>query len=300
MGMKMESGDKSPSEHQKPFWDSTQAPEGVTEPQPEVQSVSPPQAQMVGNLGQQQSTHFSATVNNSAQYSSVASITSGYDMSEKKKGMNWGQFAIGFFAPIVIMILLTILSDVGNDSDVANERWDEVYRMEMITMSSENGTFTHTFDGEVTENGRFVVNWCNSLDWNEGYDYNCQWKSARGDDRNIVETYNDDWENQVVVGEYTQHNHTIWISTDSHNSNDLEFEFEFYDRALEEELYDLGEGGGDMIDTFFCLMPLAGIVAIVISFAKGNKSLGYGLIASVSIPIVLGGLMLTLLVMFGF
>ena len=296
----MESGDKSPSEHQKPFWDSTQAPEGVTEPQPEVQSVSPPQAQMVGNLGQQQSTHFSATVNNSAQYSSVASITSGYDMSEKKKGMNWGQFAIGFFAPIVIMILLTILSDVGNDSDVANERWDEVYRMEMITMSSENGTFTHTFDGEVTENGRFVVNWCNSLDWNEGYDYNCQWKSARGDDRNIVETYNDDWENQVVVGEYTQHNHTIWISTDSHNSNDLKFEFEFYDRALEEELYDLGEGGGDMIDTFFCLMPLAGIVAIVISFAKGNKSLGYGLIASVSIPIVLGGLMLTLLVMFGF
>jgi hypothetical protein len=48
------------------------------------------------------------------------------------------------------------------------------------------------------------------------------------------------------------------------------------------------------------LIPLAGVVAIVISFARGNKSLGYGLIASVSIPIVLGGLMLMLLLMFGF
>ncbi len=299
----MESGDKSSPEQQKPFWDSAQAPQSAASPQPEVQSVSPPQAQMVGNLGQQQSTHFSATVNNPAQsayISSASSITTGYDMTEKKKGMNWGQFAIGFFAPIVIMMLLSFISDANNED--WDERWDEVYKIERITMFSENGTFTHTFDGEVTENGRFVVNWCNSMDWNEGYDYNCDWKPASGDDRNIVERYNDDWENEAVVGEYTQHNQTIWISTDSHNSNDLKFEFEFYDRALEEELYDSdgGGGGGDMVDTFFCLMPLIGIGAIVISFARGNKSLGYGLIASVSIPIILGGLMLTLLVMFGF
>lgn len=296
----MQNGDNSPPEQQKPFWDSTQAPEGVTEPQPEVQSVSPPQAQMVGNIGQQQSTHFSATVNNpainSGNIGSASSITTGYDMSEKKKGMNWGQFAIGFFAPIVIMMLLTVSSDFTND------RWDEVYRMERITMSSDNGTFTHTFDREVTENGRFVVNWCNSMDdWNEGNDYYCSYSHSSGDEViEIVERKNGG--SEVAVGEYYQQNYTIWLTTDSHNSNDLEFEFEFYDRALEEELYDSDEGGGggDMVDTFFCLMPLIGIGAIVISFAKGNKSLGYGLIASVSIPIVLGGLMLTLLVMFGF
>ena len=36
------------------------------------------------------------------------------------------------------------------------------------------------------------------------------------------------------------------------------------------------------------------------TFSEGNKSLGYGLIASVSIPVILGGLMLMLLLMFGF
>jgi hypothetical protein len=301
--MKMESGDNSPPEQQKPFWESAQAPQSAASPQPEVQSVSPPQAQMVGNIGQQQSTHFSATVNNpainSGNIGSASSITTGYDMSEKKKGMNWGQFAIGFFAPIVIMMLLTVSSDFTNDR--WDERWDEVYRMEMITMSSDNGTFTHTFDGEVTDNGRFEANWCYSIGTYEGYDYYCNHLYSNGDEiLEIVEIINGG--SEVAVGEYTQQNYTIWFTTDSHSVDEMEFEFEFYDRALEEELYDSeeGGGGGDMVDTFFCLMPLIGIGAIVISFAKGNKSLGYGLIASVSIPIVLGGLMLTLLVMFGF
>jgi hypothetical protein len=99
-------------------------------------------------------------------------------MSEKKKGMNWGQFAIGFFAPIVIMILRSILSEFA-----------------------------------------------------------------------------------YQVG---------------------------------------GRGGGDIVESFFCLMPLLGIVAIVISFARGNRSLGYGLITAASIPIILGGLFLMLLMMYGF
>ena len=106
----MQSGDKSPSEQQSPFLNSAQAPQSAVSPQPEAQSVSPPQAQMVGNVAQQQSTQFSATVNNPAlngsNIGSASSITTGYDMTEKKKGMNWKQFAIGFFAPIGIIGLL--------------------------------------------------------------------------------------------------------------------------------------------------------------------------------------------------
>jgi hypothetical protein len=130
--------------------------------------------------------------------------------------------------------------------------------------------------------------------------YHCDWNSGRSENRNIVETNNEDWEHDVVVGEYTQDNHTIWFSTDSHNINEIEFEFEFYDRALENELDDEYMGGGDMVDTFFCLMPLIGIGAIVISFVRGNKSLGYGLITSISIPLFLGAFFLMLLLMFGF
>ena len=296
----MESGDKSSPEQQKTFWDSIQAPEGATTKLPETQSFSPPQAQVVGNLGQQQPTHFSATVNNPAQIgyvSSSPSLTSGYDMSEKKQGMNWGQFAIGFFAPIVVMMLLTVISDISRDN--WEKGWDEVHHIEMITMSSDNGTFTHTFSEEVTEYGRFEVNWCYSMSDQEEYEYRCDWDwSSESSDRDIIEVKNYGRESEVVVGEYTQHNRTIWFSTDSHNSNEIEFEFEFIDRELEMELDE--SGGGDMVDTFFCLMPLAGIVAIAISFARGNKSLGYGLIASASIPVILGGLMLTLLLMFGF
>ena len=284
----MESGDKSPPEQQKVFWDSAQVSEGTTEPK----SVSPPQAQIVGNLGQQQSTHFSATVNNPAQYSSASSITSGYDMSGKKTGMNWKQFAIGFFAPVVIMILLTILSDIANED--WDDRWDDVHHEEYITMNSENGVFSYTFDDEVTDYGNKKINWCHTEQDYDGFEYYCAYPPLDG----ITTIVEDGGGNEEVVGEYNEQNNTIWLRTDSHSVDSMEFHFEFKDEALEMELDE--SGGGDMVDTFFCLMPLAGIVAIAISFARGNRSLGYGLIASVSIPIVLGGLMLTLLLMFGF
>jgi hypothetical protein len=216
-------------------------------------------------------------------------------MSEKKKGMNWGQFTIGFFAPIVVMMLLTGISEFGNGD--WDDRWDDVHKMEMITMTSDNGTFSHTFGDEVTENGRFEINWCYSMDTYEGYDYYCNERFSNGDVIiEIVERKNGG--SEVAVGEYTGLNHTIWLTTDSHNSNEIEFELEFIDRALEDELN--YSSGGDMVDTFFCLMPLVGIVAVVISFARGNKSLGYGLIASVSIPIILSGSFLILLLLFGF
>lgn len=300
----MESGDKSPSENQNPFWDTGTTPNGGVKQIPNPQAVSPPQSQIIGDLGQQQPTHFSATVTgttHSGHFSSSPSLTTGYDMSEKKKGMNWGQFAIGFFAPIVIMMLLTFISDTSNGD--WDERWDEVHVYEVITMHSNNSTFTHTFSEEVTDYGRFEINWCNSISWqDEQYEYHCDWAyQSEGGDKDIIEAnYNGRQSESVVVGEYTQHNRTIWFSTDSHNDSEIEFEFEFIDRALNNELEEQYTGGGDMADTFFCLMPLIGIGAIVISFVRGNKSLGYGLITSLSIPIILGGLMLTLLMMFGF
>ena len=297
----MDTGDNSPPEQQEPFWGSTQATEVTPPTQPVSQTVSAPQGQIIGNLAQQPVNHFSATVSNPAQsgyIGSSPSITSDYDMSEKKKGMNWGQFAIGFFAPIVVMMLLTGISDLGNGD--YDERWDEVYQIEMITIFSDNGTFTHTFAEEVTDNGRFEVNWCYSMGAYEGYDYYCNERFSNGDVIiEIVERKNGG--SEVAVGEYTGLNHTIWFTIDSHNTSEMDFEFEFYDRALQDELdYEYMDGGGDMVDTFFCLMPLLGIVAIVISFARGNKSLGYGLITAASIPLVLGGLFLMLLMMFGF
>ena len=301
MGIGMDTGDNSPSEQQETFWGSAQAPESTTPTQPVPQTVSAPQGQIMGNLAQQPQTHFSATVSNSAQSGynvSSPSITSDYDMSEKKKGMSWDQFAIGFFVPIAIMILLTVISDLGNGD--YDESWDEVYKIEMITIFSDNGTFTHTFTEEVTDNGRFEVGWCYSMGEYEGYDYYCNERFSNGDVIiEIVERKNGG--SEVAVGEYTGLNHTIWFTIDSHNTSEMDFEFEFYDRALQDELdYEYMDGGGDMTDTFFCLMPLVGIVAIVISFVKGNKSLGYGLITAASIPFVLGGFFLILLLMFGF
>jgi hypothetical protein len=193
------------------------------------------------------------------------------------------------------MMFLSFLSELYDEG--WDDRWDEVHKLEMITMSSDNGTFTHTFSEEVTEYDRFEVNWCYSMDTYEGYDYYCHHSYQNGAE--IVEIVEDktDGRGEMVVGEYNEQNRTIWLTTDSHSVDEIEFEFEFIDIALQNELE---YSGGDMVDTFFCLMPLAGIVAIAISFARGNKSLGYGLIASVSIPIVLGGLMLMLLLMFGF
>ena len=121
MGIIMQSGDNSPSEQQSSFWESGQAPQSAASPQPEPQSVSPPQAQMVDNVAQQQSTQFSATVNNPAQYGSGYLVTSGYDATGKKNGMNWGQFAKGFFTPIAIMMLLSIFSDASGGESIMSD-----------------------------------------------------------------------------------------------------------------------------------------------------------------------------------
>jgi hypothetical protein len=306
----MEPDDKTSTEEQNQFWGSVPEPGLETTPQaeqlplapvnhPESQLVSTPQAQIVGDLGQQPTSHFSATVSNSAQSGynvSSPSITSDYDMSEKKKGMNWGQFAIGFFAPIVVVMLLTGISSFDN---VYDERWDEVYKMEMITMFSDNGTFTHTFAEEITDNGRFEVNWCYSMGAYEGYQYECS-HSYSDADKKIYEIKENEWNGEVVVGEYTQDNRTIWFSTDSHNISEMDFEFEFYDRELQEESAGANPDGGGFMDDAFCLLPLVGIVAIIISFARGNKSLGYGLITSASILFVLGAFFFILVMMIWF
>ena len=43
---------------------------------------------------------------------------------------------------------------------------------------------------------------------------------------------------------------------------------------------------GIMTDSFLLLMLLIAILKIVISFARGNKSYGYGMLISVSIPVL--------------
>lgn len=89
----MESSDKSPSEQQNPFWESAQSPQSAASPQ------------------------FSGTVNEPAQYV----VTSGHDLSGKKEGMKWGQFAKGFFTPFAIMMLLSIYSDSSGGESIMDE-----------------------------------------------------------------------------------------------------------------------------------------------------------------------------------
>jgi hypothetical protein len=49
---------------------------------------------------------------------------------------------------------------------------------------------------------------------------------------------------------------------------------------------DASGGEGIMSDSFLGLMLLIAIITIVISFARGNKSYGYGMLISVSIPVL--------------
>ena len=336
----MDSGDNSPSEQQQPFWSSVQAPESTTPTQPEPQSqvasstptqpepqsqvasstptqpepqtasppqsqqqsVSPPQAQMIGNIAQQPETYFSATVSNpaqmSGQFNSASSITGGYNMPEKKKGANWGHFALGFFAPIAVMIILSAVLSGSNGA--FDDRWDDLYKYENATMISQNGTFTHTFDDNTTDYGRYAVDWCMSVDSGE-YEYSCDWNENRDEGFEISETLRGEWDNNRLVGNYYSQNNTIWLTTDSHNYSEIEFRFDFIDEELEQELESEYPENSSLGDSLICFIPLIAIVAIAVSFSKGNKSLGWGLITStIGIPLVLFGIFFTLLMLYGF
>jgi len=93
MGIIMQSGDNSPSEQQSPFGVSAQSPQSAASPQ------------------------FSGTVNDPAQYV----VTSGYDASEKKEGMSWGQYAKGLFTPFAILLLLSIYSDASGGGGIMSD-----------------------------------------------------------------------------------------------------------------------------------------------------------------------------------
>ena len=324
----MDSDDNSPSEQQEPFWGSAQAQEGTTPTQPEPQmvsptqsepqsfpppqgqiigniaqqsepqSISPPQAQIIGNIAQQPESHFSATINNPAQFNSASSITGGYSMVEKKKGTNWVQFALGFFVPIAVMIIFSV---VLSDSDgTYGERWSETHKSENVFIISENGTFTHTFDDATTDYGRYAVDWCMSVDSGE-YEYSCDWNENRDEGFEISETPHGDWENNRLVGNYYSQNNTIWLTTDSHNYSQIEFRFEFIDEELEQELESEYSENSSLGDSLICFIPLIAIVAIAVSFSKGNKSLGWGLITStIGIPLALFAMFFALLMLYGF
>ena len=47
-------------------------------------------------------------------------------------------------------------------------------------------------------------------------------KEKLNTDKDIIEMNNNGRESRVV-GEYTQHNQTIWFSTDSHSIDEIEF-----------------------------------------------------------------------------
>ena len=324
----MDSGDNSPSEQQEPFWGPQQTPEStiatrpepqmvspaqpepqmvspaqpepqmVSPAQPEPQSVSPPQAQIIGNIAQQPESHFSATINNPAQLDSASSITGGYSMVEKKKGTDWVQFALGFFVPIAVMIIFSV---VLSDSDgTYGERWSETHKSENVFIISENGTFTHTFDDATTDYGRYAVDWCMSVDSGE-YEYRCEWNQNRDEGYEIIETPLGDWDNNRMVGNYYPQNNTIWLTTDSHNYSLIEFNFDFVDEKLEQELESEYSEDSSLGDSLMCFMPVLAIVVMVVSFARGNKSLGWGIFTStIAIPLAMFAFFFTLLMLYGF
>jgi hypothetical protein len=248
----MDSDNNQPSGQAKPILTIVPSPESITPAQAETQSISTSQAQISGTIGQHKPI-----------------LVPGI-----KEGTNWNQFAFGLLVPTAAIIILMLISGATNED--WNGKWDDAHKEGIISLSSNNGTFSHTFDEDVLPiDGRYSLTSFDSLGNYDNYWYSY---SLRNNNTDVI-AYGDD-DSEEKVGEYNSMNNTIWLTTESQNYSEMRFTFEVVDLELNEDRVN-SKGPNEIFGALVCFTPLLAGMGAFISFSNDKKSLGRGLFTSV-------------------
>jgi hypothetical protein len=113
--------------------------------------------------------------------------------------------------------------------------------------------------------------------------------------RGNVYQYNYSNGDSVIIGYYDPLNGTVFFKLDDASAESLIFEINYVDQ----DYYYGGDNDFvvEIVEGAFCMLPFVYIGAIIASFVKGRKSLGYGLITALPLGfVVLPALFFILLV----
>lgn len=131
-----------------------------------------------------------------------------------------------------------------------------------VFFSSNEILEVHSCEGGYTYYG------CNTSQMETGYGMSVSWFGEQ---------------EHVQIGELTASNETLWFIPNADELTPYTVEIQTYDYELDQSTQlteEIAEGA-------VCLLPLAYIGAIIMSFVKGKKALGWGLLSSPLLSILL-------------
>ena len=116
--------------------------------------------------------------------------------------------------------------------------------------------------------GGYIYYECNASQMETGYRMSVSWFGEQ---------------EHVQIGELTASNETLWFVPNGDESTSYTVEIQTYNYELDRSTSQTEE----IAEGMFCLLPLVYIGAIIMSFVKGKKALGWGLLSSSLISILL-------------
>tara|TARA_B100000003_G_scaffold198010_1_gene202526 strand:- start:96 stop:782 length:687 start_codon:yes stop_codon:yes gene_type:complete len=192
----------------------------------------------------------------------------------EKTGVRWGQFLLGFFIPVVIVVTLSFVDGLVN----RNYEYGDPWRSEMLEVSSSDN---QTYDFTLAPNGTERVQhfYIEAEHQGERFTiYMDQWTI----DEDSIWQVNQSSDETSRIGTYHHQNATAYFQLAGVQAGTLEVVVEYYDEGGE---YDEPPAQA-AIDFVCCLLPFAYLASIIAAFATGRKALGVGLM-SASLLIIL-------------
>lgn len=192
----------------------------------------------------------------------------------EKTGVRWGQFLLGFFIPVVIVVTLSFVDGLVN----RNYEYGDPWRSEMLEVSSSDN---QTYEFTLAPNGTERVQQFYIEAEHQGERFTIYMDQYTIDEDSIWQV-NQSSDETSRIGTYYHQNATAYFELDGVQAGTLEVVVEYYDDGGE---YDEPPAQA-AIDFVCCLLPFAYLASIIAAFATGRKALGVGLM-SASLLIIL-------------
>ena len=196
---------------------------------------------------------------------------------EAKKKFRWGQFFIGLVAPPLILFVVSV------GTGVLEPEYDDFWRYETVELSGQDGT---VFEHQVAPASDEFMQHIFTEFGDQGNNYIIQcdtdyYANGAGTNEEFPVFQSSQEGNYAAeIGSFFPSNQTLWFSLWNASTDSLLVEIEY----VNEEYYEDDMGFSDGV---FCLLPLAFIAGTVAAFVRGNRGLGFGMLTSLGLMVLI-------------
>jgi len=206
----------------------------------------------------------------------------------EKEGFRWGQYAIGFVTPIVVLFTFAMVGEFLSGSNNYEDPWRNE---EFNVQSEDNRTFEIQFDMNEDEVMEGFYSYFETEDGFEvsiscWYDYGYDSISAN------VYQYNQSTNEETRIGTYYDTNSTAHFQLSGATADELWLRVDFYNPELDDY------GSGNAFDALFCFLPFVYLAGVIAAFVRGNKALAYGLLTPLMLWFALTAAIILMLIAF--